>query len=340
MNKRNILLSGTVIASMLASQCVFAEDIKVTPSKNSLVLNDNGVVENVEAVPAYMYRDNNYFMLRDIGKITGYKIDWDNDTKKVLITKDDTAKDLKSLGQVEQGKDIVASKQTIKAGETEYNDINCLNIDGYNYFKLRDMEEIMDFKCDWDGEANSIIITTGTNENAEIADSIPVEMFLQKDLKQQVIEEDVAYMAGSKDYSGLEKYMQNNVDEKFNADDYIISEINDKIPSVVNLMVNLNVNGVPSKNFGYKVTVINSMAKVVTFVGEMNPEFDIENIEKPQFDDEKAKQMAVEADGTEYKIESQNVTNYFDMNELSYKTEVETEYLCEDGTYTTTSHIF
>lgn len=43
--------------------------LAVTPSKNTLSVQSGEGVQTVEAVPAYLYQDNNYFMLRDLGKI-------------------------------------------------------------------------------------------------------------------------------------------------------------------------------------------------------------------------------------------------------------------------------
>lgn len=107
------------------------------------------------AVPAYLYQDNNYFMLRDLGKILGYRVDWNEAKKQASLTKESAAQDLQHLSAAKQAKAVQQSKQTILVGATEYENMNCLNIDGYNYFKLRDLVEIMDFTCGWDSRKES-----------------------------------------------------------------------------------------------------------------------------------------------------------------------------------------
>ena len=96
-------------------------------------------MQTVEAVPAYLYQDNNYFMLRDLGKILGYRVDWNEAKKQASLTKESAAQDLQHLSAAKQAKAVKQSKQTILVGATEYENMNCLNIDGYNYFKLRDI---------------------------------------------------------------------------------------------------------------------------------------------------------------------------------------------------------
>ena len=179
-------------------------------------------MQTVEAVPAYLYQDNNYFMLRDLGKILGYRVDWNEAKKQASLTKESAAQDLQHLSAAKQAKAVKQSKQTILVGATEYENMNCLNIDGYNYFKLRDLVEIMDFTCGWDSEKNRIQLSTGEQNDEGV--SISVKDFLVEGAKQKVIEEDVPYIPGTKDYAALEAYMQKNVDQDFKASDFIITE--------------------------------------------------------------------------------------------------------------------
>lgn len=68
MSKRKFFITGTIVGSLLLTQSVFAVEIAATPSQNTLSVQSESSIEKVEAVPAYLYQDNNYFMLRDIGK--------------------------------------------------------------------------------------------------------------------------------------------------------------------------------------------------------------------------------------------------------------------------------
>ena len=77
MKKKKIFLMGIAAGSIMLTQVVFAAEIDVIPSQNALLVQSGDVANRLEAVPAYMYQDNNYFMLRDIGRIVGYQVDWD-----------------------------------------------------------------------------------------------------------------------------------------------------------------------------------------------------------------------------------------------------------------------
>ncbi len=66
--KKKFFMMVMIAGSLLLTQSVFAAEITATPSQNTLSVQSESGIEKVEAVPAYLYQDNNYFMLRDIGK--------------------------------------------------------------------------------------------------------------------------------------------------------------------------------------------------------------------------------------------------------------------------------
>lgn len=342
MSKRKFFITGTVVGSLLLTQSVFAAEITATPSQNTLSVQSESSIEKVEAVPAYLYQDNNYFMLRDIGKIVGYQVNWDENTKQISMVKDESAQNLTGMSQPKQAESVTKSKQTLIIDGKEYSDKECLNVDGYNYFRLRDMAEIMNFTCDWDNETNEILLTIGKETTAETPEiELSVDRFLDPDVNQKIIEEDVVYVSGSKNYEEVEKYMRENVDETFRADDYIITEdnMNGILPEYNSLIMRLDVNGV-SANYGYLFTCLNGKAALITFIGEKNEDFDINEVGKPKLSDEEAKQKAIEADGYDYKVDEQRIQRYFDMKDLTYKCEVETVYIDNSGSYFATSNIF
>ena len=312
--KKNFVVVGALAGTLIFTQSALAAGLAVTPSKNTLSVQSGEGVQTVEAVPAYLYQDNNYFMLRDLGKILGYRVDWNEAKKQASLTKESAAQDLQHLSAAKQAKAVKQSKQTILVGATEYENMNCLNIDGYNYFKLRDLVEIMDFTCGWDSEKNRI----------------------------QVIEEDVPYIPDTKDYAALEAYMQKNVDKDFKAADFIITESEEgsNTPNLITLDMRLNVNGVPTRNFGYRVRCINKKAALITFIGEKNPDFDITKAGVQKLSDEDAKKMALAVDNNNYHVEKQTVSRYFDMQELKQKCEVETMYVYNGGTTFVSAHSF
>lgn len=338
--KKKFVVVGAMAGTLIFTQSALAAGLAVTPSKNTLSVQTGEGVQTVEAVPAYLYQDNNYFMLRDLGKILGYRVDWNEAKKQASLTKESAAQDLEHLSAAKQAKAVKQSKQTILVGATEYENMNCLNIDGYNYFKLRDLVEIMDFTCGWDSEKNRIQLSTGEQNDEGV--SISVKDFLVEGAKQKVIEEDVPYIPGTKDYAALEAYMQKNVDQDFKASDFIITEAEEgsNTPNLITLDMRLNVNGVMTKNFGYRVLCINKKAALITFIGEKNPDFDITKAGVQKLSDADAKQMALDMDKNSYKAEKQTVSRYFDMQELKQKCEVETMYVYNGGTTFVSAHSF
>ena len=338
--KKKFVVVGAMAGTLIFTQSALAAGLAVTPSKNTLSVQTGEGVQTVEAVPAYLYQDNNFFMLRDLGKILGYRVDWNEAKKQASLTKESAAQDLEHLSAAKQAKAVKQSKQTILVGATEYENMNCLNIDGYNYFKLRDLVEIMDFTCGWDSEKNRIQLSTGEQNDEGV--SISVKDFLVEGAKQKVIEEDVPYIPGTKDYAALEAYMQKNVDQDFKASDFIITEAEEgsNTPNLITLDMRLNVNGVMTKNFGYRVLCINKKAALITFIGEKNPDFDITKAGVQKLSDADAKQMALDMDKNSYKAEKQTVSRYFDMQELKQKCEVETMYVYNGGTTFVSAHSF
>lgn len=345
MSKRKFFITGTVVGSLLLTQSVFAAEITATPSQNTLSVQSESSIEKVEAVPAYLYQDNNYFMLRDIGKIVGYQVNWDENTKQISMVKDESAQNLTGMSQSKQAESVTKSKQTLIIDGKEYSDKECLNIDGYNYFKLRDMAEIMNFTCSWDNATSTIILILDKENATEDSDipetNISIDRFLDSDLDQKIIEKDVVYVSGSNDYSEIEKYIKENIDQNFSINDYDITEdnMNGLLPGYDSLIMRLNVNGV-SANYGYIVTCLNGKAALITFIGEKNTDFNMANTNESQLSDEEAKQKAIEADGYDYKVDEQRIHRYFDMKDLTYKCEVETVYIDDSGHYFATSNIF
>lgn len=123
----------------------------------------------VNGEPAYCTGFNiegyNYFRLRDIarelsGTTSRFDVEWNSEAGQVEII---------------TGKDYVAEENTIKYSDRNYiaypttapilvngspADIEAYNIDGYNYFKLRDLGEVIPFYVDWVEAQASIYITT------------------------------------------------------------------------------------------------------------------------------------------------------------------------------------
>lgn len=135
-------------------------DVDITNHK--LRIENKKNITMIENVPAYFYNGYNYFKLRDIGTILGYDVSWNNVKKEAILIKNEECKYLDNMQKLEKAKESYISSQTISVkndtGLNVYYARGCINIDGYNYFKLRDLEEVMNFSCMWNSELQTIIV--------------------------------------------------------------------------------------------------------------------------------------------------------------------------------------
>lgn len=142
---------------------IFKTSIPYTakPTASTVLVNGSPV-----AFDAYSVNDNNYFKLRDLAYIlngTGkqFEVTWDNDTKAINLIpgKSYTV----SGGEMETGSKNNATAYPSTATvyiNGEKVDLTAYTINGYNYFKLRDIGKAFDFGIIWDGTANTIRIDT------------------------------------------------------------------------------------------------------------------------------------------------------------------------------------
>lgn len=204
--KKNILQTLCVLSlTFIASVPTFAANTTLTPSKNTMYIHTGTTTDIVKNIPAYLYKDNNYFKLRDLGKLFGYAVTWNENTKCIEMAKDHSQKDLSGVKAPVSATSVVENAETIMIDGTEYSNAQCINIDGYNYFKLRNLADFMGFDCDWDASNNAVIITF--SDSAKL-DSV-LQPFLNDALNQVMITDASAtYVPGSNDYQNIERFMK------------------------------------------------------------------------------------------------------------------------------------
>ena len=133
--------------------------VKAAPSTNTLVLNGKET-----KFPAFVISDYNFLKLRDIAALLNgtekqFSIGWDPHTNTVTI---ETGKGYTSVG--DELKDLVNGN--IKAVATPQKiivdgkpiSIAAYNINGYNYFRLRDIAILLNFAVDWEGTGGVITL--------------------------------------------------------------------------------------------------------------------------------------------------------------------------------------
>jgi len=131
------------------------------PTASTVLVNGSPV-----AFDAYNINDNNYFKLRDLAYVlsgTGkqFEVSWDQDKQAINLI---TGKPYTAIGgEMSTGKKSNAVAQLSTATvyiNGEKVQLTAYNIDGNNYFKLRDLGKAFDFGVIWDGAANTIRIDT------------------------------------------------------------------------------------------------------------------------------------------------------------------------------------
>ncbi len=137
-------------------------NVKAKPTKSSVVIDGKKV-----AFEAYNINGNNYFKLRDIaaalnGTKKNFEVQWDGANNAIQITKNKkytvTGGEL-AVAQNPTEKDAKLTTSKIYVNGKLVN-FTAYNINGNNYFKLRDVAAEINFGVLWDGAANTIRVDT------------------------------------------------------------------------------------------------------------------------------------------------------------------------------------
>ena len=113
----------------------------------------------------YNINGNNYFKLRDVAqamkeKKAQFEVIWNSNKQSIFITKDEPYTTIGGeLPRFFESKNQTATPTTAKVfvDGTEVS-FTAYNINGNNYFKLRDLGEKLDFLVEWNGADNQVII--------------------------------------------------------------------------------------------------------------------------------------------------------------------------------------
>ena len=131
------------------------------PNSANVFVNSNKI-----AIDAYNINDYNYFKLRDIAVLmmgTGAKFSvlWDEATSTIIIVRGSSY--MIAGGELTVGatvpKTALASTANIVVDGAPAN-ISAYNIDGNNYYKLRDLASALGFNVDWNEAEMAVLITT------------------------------------------------------------------------------------------------------------------------------------------------------------------------------------
>ena len=178
MKKKLLIVLMGVILSLNVS-FVFAYPLTADANKVTVEISAN---DEKSELQAYNIVGFNYFKLKDICKLLDWNVVWDNETSKFYV-ETDVPYDGNSI---KGGNNLMIFVQDVDVKETEvfFNgvnfDIKGCNINGYNYFKLRDIGNVTMLSIkfpgnegkpyclvDWDND-NKMVIANETTVNPDV----------------------------------------------------------------------------------------------------------------------------------------------------------------------------
>lgn len=144
-------LSAVSILSISFALCSCANAQNVTKSPQPLIVDGKSVTSD-----AYNIDGNNYFKIRDIAYYMDFDVSYDDTTNSVVIYPDREysldAPKTESTSDIS----VSSSSQGIYIYNSKINGVKAYNINGANYFKIRDLAREIDFGCIYNNRKNQI----------------------------------------------------------------------------------------------------------------------------------------------------------------------------------------
>jgi len=143
------------------SQPALPETVQAAPTSSKVMVNGKAV-----EFEAYNINGNNYFKLRDLalavnGTEKQFGVEWDGRKNAINLTSNTPYSVVGGELSKGDGKAKVGTLSTsaIYKDGSEIK-LTAYNINGNNYFKLRDLAKEFNIGVDWDGKNNAVIIDT------------------------------------------------------------------------------------------------------------------------------------------------------------------------------------
>ena len=166
-------ITMAMAAAMAASMgtTAMAADTKTATASNAGVLVDGEAI----APEAYTIDGYTFFKLRDVaaavaGTEAGFDVAGDADAKKIALTTGVSYEAAVEAGKKAEGSKTATLSTAPVLVDGEETVLTAYTIDGYTYFKLRDLGEATGFGVTWDAEAKMIGINTAFLEEIELTE--------------------------------------------------------------------------------------------------------------------------------------------------------------------------
>lgn len=185
---KKFLLLLILFIGLLLPQGAFA--ISASPNnKSSIKIIDPDDSERTLPFSTYNINNYNYFKLRTLANymnhtVKKFDVKYDESKDAVFIS---TGKNYSDYDAMEMVKKIYGDKEAHETRQKIFVDnkeikIEWYNIEGNNYFKLRDLGDVLDFMVDYDNESNTVIINPNISSAKAEKDLNELVSEVQKDL--------------------------------------------------------------------------------------------------------------------------------------------------------------
>lgn len=151
---------GKTLAARLKAENLALEEYYALPAKYNMA--KFRIHDEVQQRAAYNIKGNNFFRLRDIAELlmdspSKFDIKWSEEKRLAEITRGgDYSENISAQPKTDGLSRAIRSNKLEVEIDGERKELYGYLIDGYNYFKLRDLQLLFNYRVEWDNEAKVI----------------------------------------------------------------------------------------------------------------------------------------------------------------------------------------
>lgn len=174
MKKFAVLLALLILTSPMTALANSNEGKEENKAKISKLESDESLAETSREkvrfdgkdikINFYLINRSNYVRIRDAAALlkdtpAKFMVSYDNESQKVIITKGQNQKeDFTYVEKREEEEIAKTNKQKIVDSQGKDIELKGYFIDGYNYFRLRDLGKILDFGVAYDFKTGTVLL--------------------------------------------------------------------------------------------------------------------------------------------------------------------------------------
>mgnify|MGYP005768469633 CR=1 FL=1 len=168
---KKIILTAVLAAALAAAPTVLADELTATPTESSVYINDDEYT-----LDAYNINGNNYFKLRDLaaalsGTDSNFDVLWNEAENRIELTTGTDYTGEHSQTQNYRNPSAAQPTSSVLVIDGQTADIAAYNINDNNYYKLRDLGNVIPFDVYWVENKNAVCIYTLSDQTAVLSQS-------------------------------------------------------------------------------------------------------------------------------------------------------------------------